>query len=55
MRLVSHLHHGLYAGNAVVKNRDGRIYIKIINTRDTDERIAPEVELEDMNKIALIV
>jgi len=40
-------------GNALVKNRGGRTYIKIINTRDTDERIvAPEIELEGLNKIA---
>jgi len=44
----------LYAGNALVKNRDGRAYIKIINTRDTDERIvASEVELEELDKIVI--
>jgi len=48
-----HLGDGLYAGNALVKNRDGKAYIKIINTRDTDERIvAPEIELEELDKIA---
>jgi len=36
-----------------VKNRRGRAYIKIINTRYTDERIfAPEVELGELDKIA---
>jgi len=56
MGLVSclHLGDGLYAGNALVKNHGGRTYIKIINTRDTDERtIAPEVELEKLDKIAV--
>jgi len=48
-----HLGDGLYAGNALVKNHEGRAYIKIINTRDTDERIiAPEVELEELDNIA---
>jgi len=44
---------GLYAGNALVKNRSGKAYIKIVNTRDTDERIiASKVELEKLDKIA---
>jgi len=32
--LVSHLHfgEGLYAGHALVKNRDRKAYIKIVNT-----------------------
>jgi len=54
-RLIPCLHLGddLYTGNVLVKNRGGRVYIKIINTRDTDERIvAPEIELEELNKIA---
>jgi len=52
-RLVLRLFgNGLYAGNALVKNRGGKAYIKIINTRDTDERIvAPEVELKQLDKI----
>jgi len=53
--LVPHLHlsDGLYAGNALVKNHEGRAYIKIINSRDTDERIiTPEVELEELDNIA---
>jgi len=41
------------ARNALVKNRSGSAYIKIINTRSTDERIiAPEIELEELDKIA---
>jgi len=43
----------IHAGNALVKNHSGRAYIKIINTRDIDERIiALEVELEELDKIA---
>jgi len=49
-----HLGDSLYAGNALVKNCSGSAYIKIISTRDTDERIiAPEVELEELDKIAI--
>jgi len=54
--LVPRLHLGdsLYAGNALVKNRSGSAYIKIISTRDTDERIIdPEIELEELDKIAI--
>jgi len=36
-----------------MKNHDGKAYIKIINTRDTDERIiASEVKLKELDKIA---
>jgi len=49
-----HLGDGLYASNALVKNHGGRAYIKIINTRDTDEGIiASEVELEKLDNIAV--
>jgi len=53
MGLVSHLHlsNGLYAENALVTNRGERVYIKIVNTRDTDERIiASKVELKQQNR-----
>jgi len=51
-----HLGNGLFAGNklvkSLVKNHGGRAYIKIINTRDNDERIiALEVELEELDNI----
>jgi len=47
-----HLGDDLYARNALIKNCNGREYIKIINTRDTDERIvAPDIELEELDKI----
>jgi len=40
--------------NALVKNRGGKACIKIVNTRDINERIvAPEVELEELNKIVI--
>jgi len=55
MELVPRLHigDGLYAGNALVKNRSKRVYIKIMNTWDIDKRIVvPEVELEELDKIA---
>jgi len=54
--LVPLLHHGngLYAGSALVKNCSGSVYIKIINTRNTNKRIiAPEIELEKLDKIAI--
>jgi len=56
--LVPHLHlsDGLHVGNALVKKRGGKAYIKIINTRDIDERIvASEVELKELDKIAIVV
>jgi len=56
MGLVPRLHLGVgmeYAGNALVKNHGGKAYIKIVTTRDTDEKIvAPEVELEKLDKTA---
>jgi len=56
MGLVPRLHLGdgmEYAGNALVKNRGGRAYIKIVTMRDTDQKIvAPEVELEKLDKTA---
>jgi len=49
-----HLGDGLYASNALVKNHGGRVYINIINPRDTDERIiTAEVELEELDNMAI--
>jgi len=43
-----------YTGNALVKNRGGEAYIKILNIRDINEKIvAPEVKLEELDKIAI--
>jgi len=48
-----HLWEGIYAGDAVATNRDGKVYITVINTRDTDAKIViPRVELERLEKIA---
>jgi len=45
--------NGLYAGNILLKNRGGEVYIKIVSTRDIDERIVtPEIELEELDEIA---
>jgi len=42
------LDDSLYAGNVLIKNRDRRAYIKIMNIRDIDKRIIiPEVESEE--------
>jgi len=48
------LGEGLYAGDAIVTNRNGRAYIKITNTHDVDKTTiaAPEVELEAIEEIA---
>jgi len=47
------LGEGLYAGDAIVANRNGRAYIKLANTNDADRTIAdPEVELEAIEEIS---
>jgi len=44
---------GVYLGDAVVTNRDGRAYIRVINTSDTDrELIVPTVELQEIESIS---
>jgi len=55
MGLVLRFHLGddRYLRNALVKCRDEKVYIKILNTQDTDEIIVPfEAELEEQDKIA---
>jgi len=44
MELVQRLHlgNGLYAGNATMKNRGRRAYIKIINTLPMKESSPPK-------------
>jgi len=48
--LISRLHlgEGIYGGDVLVTNRNGIAYIKITNTRETDERVMiPLVKLEE--------
>jgi len=45
---------GVYLGDAVVTNRGGRAYIRVVNTSDTDrELIVPTVELQEIESFSL--
>lgn len=46
---------GIYLGDAVVTNRDGRAYLRVINTNNTDkELIVPTIELREIETISKI-
>jgi len=52
-RLIGRLHlgKGIYAGDEVATNRDGKAYIKIINTNV--KIVVPRVEQEKLDKIVI--
>lgn len=44
---------GVYLGDAVVTNRDGKVYIRVINTSELDrELIVPSIELQEIENIS---
>lgn len=44
---------GVYFGDAVVTNRDGKIYTRIINTNNSDFQVEiPAIELQEIEKIS---
>lgn len=45
---------GIYAGNAIVSNRNGRAYIRVINTCDEDkELIVPNIQLQELESMSV--
>lgn len=48
-----HVHNDVYLGEAIVRNRNGRAYLKIINASNVDrEIVVPTVQLQEIEEIA---
>jgi transposase InsO family protein len=50
-----HVCDGVYLGDAVVTNRDGKAYVRVINTGEEDrELIVPSIELQEIDLVSTI-